>query len=131
MDWVPLAITSVVSIVASSGFWTYLQQRDKSKESTTRLLMGVAYDKITTLGIAYIERGWVTTDEYDDLNKYFFLPYKELGGNGTAERIMHQVRRLPMNSHHQHPAIFHNNQPGGIHNVQLVTRGQVNPGPPV
>lgn len=89
-------ITAVlVGIGASSGFWTYLQSKDKSKSATTRLLMGLAYDRITTLGMGFIDRGWVTQDEYEELRKYFFEPYKEFGGNGTAEKIMEEVGKLP------------------------------------
>lgn len=58
--------------------------------------MGIAYDQIHSRGMSHIERGWITTEEYEELNKYFFEPYKALGGNGTAERIMTEVGRLPI-----------------------------------
>jgi hypothetical protein len=60
--------------------------------------MGLAYDKITHLGMSYIERGWISKDEYEEFRKYLFDPYKDNGGNGVAEAIMNQVSQLPMRS---------------------------------
>jgi hypothetical protein len=121
--WLQVAITSLVTLGASSGFWAYLQHKDRAKAATTRLLMGVAYNTITTYGIAYIDRGWVTKDEYEELDKYFFTPYKALGGNGVAERVMNEVKRLPFKSHSQYSGIFRNEQnQGWTDNVRVVTR---------
>ncbi|QEQ93526.1 hypothetical protein SEA_GIRLPOWER_27 [Streptomyces phage GirlPower] len=121
--WLQLALTSLVTLGASSGFWAYLQHKDRARSATTRLLMGMAYDTITTLGIAYIERGWVTKDEYEELRKYFFEPYKALGGNGVAERIMGEVSRLPFQSHSRYSEIFRNREnEGTIKHVRVVTR---------
>jgi len=92
-----LFITALATFLASgAGFWQYLRTRDETKKATTRLLMGVAHEKIVHLGLEYIERGWVTLDEIEDFKKYLFEPYFELGGNGTAERVMHGLERLPL-----------------------------------
>jgi hypothetical protein len=121
--WLQVAITSLVTLGASSGFWAYLQHKDRAKAATTRLLMGVAYNTITTYGIAYIDRGWVTKDEYEELDKYFFTPYKALGGNGVAERIMNDVKRLPFKSHTRYSGINRNQEnQGWVENVRVVTR---------
>jgi hypothetical protein len=48
------------------------------------------------LGTQYIKRGYVTKDEFENLHDYLFVPYKKLGGNGTAEKVMDDVKRLPM-----------------------------------
>ena len=44
----------------------------------------------------YIERGYITQEEYDSLYNYLYIPYKELGGNGTAERMVNEVKKLPI-----------------------------------
>jgi hypothetical protein len=85
-------------LAASSGWWTYLRTRQENEEAHIKLLMGLAQDKITHLGMKYIERGWVTNDEYTDLRRYLYEPYVELGGNGTSERIMYAVERLPIHT---------------------------------
>lgn len=94
-----LIVTALAGfLTASSGFWVYLRNRDEAKNATTRLLMGLAHDKITFFGMQYIDRGFVTKDEYEDLRRYFYEPYIELGGNGTAERIMAALQLLPLTS---------------------------------
>ena len=44
----------------------------------------------------YLERGWVTKDEYEDIVKYLYHPYSTFGGNGLADKVMEEVKRLPM-----------------------------------
>lgn len=99
-------LISVASILASSGFWAHVQSRDSSKSATVRLLMGLAYSKVADLGIGYIERGWITRDELEEYQKYFFEPYKALGGNGVAERIHEEVVRLPFQPHSRYESLF-------------------------
>jgi hypothetical protein len=96
--WVQALIVSITSIGASSGFWAFVLKRDKEKAATTKLLMGLGYGKIVQLGLTYIEQGWITKDELEELRKYLYEPYCELGGNGVAERIMSQVSNLPIKS---------------------------------
>jgi hypothetical protein len=37
----------------------------------------------------------VTQDEYENLKVYLYNPYNKLGGNGSAERTMNLVDKLP------------------------------------
>lgn len=106
--WIRAGVIILCSILGSGGFWAYLQKRDAKGNAATRLMMGLAYDKVTTLGIRYIERGYITKDELDEFQRYFYEPYKALGGNGIAERIWMEVRGLPFHSHEHHDAIFTN-----------------------
>lgn len=88
------ALTIIGSVIASSGFWGFLQTHRKKKDVTTELLMGIAHDRIIYLGMSYVRRGWLTQDEYENLNNYLYIPYKKLGGNGTGERVMKEVEKL-------------------------------------
>ena len=94
--WVEIAITVVCAVLASNGFWAWMQSRRDKKDAKTKMILGLGHDRIVTLSMKYIERGWVTQDEYEDLNKYLYVPYREMGGNGTAERLMHEVKKLPI-----------------------------------
>lgn len=105
MDWLALVGTSVVSIIASSGFWAYIQARQTKKDGSTKLLLGLAYDKIATLGVSYIERGWITRDEYEEFRLYLYDPYKDCGGNGVADRIMEEISHLPLRSYNRYSQI--------------------------
>lgn len=96
--WIQTIVTVVCSIVASSGFWTYLQKRHEKRDGKTRLLIGLAHDRIIELGMKYIERGWITQDEYENLNDYLYKPYEAEGGNGSAKRIMTEVNKLPIHA---------------------------------
>ena len=98
--WVFALMTMVsslgVAIVGAGGFWSYLNSRDKVKKATLRLLLGLAHDRIIFLGTKYIDNKTITTDEYEDLMKYLWEPYSEFGGNGLAERVVHEVKNLPI-----------------------------------
>lgn len=83
-------------LAASGGFWVYLKNRFEHKDHVEKLIMGLAHDKILHLGIIYLEKGFVTQDEYSDLIKYFWEPYCALGGDGSAERVMNMVQILPL-----------------------------------
>lgn len=89
-------VTIVVAIFASTGFWSWLSNRSQGKSARDRLLMGIAHDRIIQLGEHYIQRGWITEDEYENLYDYLYIPYKEMGGNGTAQKVMEDVKRLPL-----------------------------------
>ena len=95
-DWVQIAITVFCAVVASSGFWAWLSKRNENKDVKTKVLIGLAHDRIIYLGMKYIERGYITRDEYENLNDYLYEPYKEMGGNGSAKRVMESVQKLPI-----------------------------------
>lgn len=95
-QWVQMAITVVCAVIASSGFWAYIQKRSERKDVKTRMLVGLAHDRILCLGMQYIERGWITRDEYENLYEYLYTPYQKMGGNGSAKRVMDIVNTLPI-----------------------------------
>lgn len=95
----PALLTVLTSLAASTGFWAFLQKKGADKISEKRLLKGLAYARIMTMGMEYIERGWISRDEYEDFRKYLYEPYSALGGNGTGERIMQEVSKLPFRAY--------------------------------
>lgn len=87
-------ITIVCAVIASSGFWAFLQKRYEKKDIRSRMLLGLAHDRIIYLGMKYIEQGEISHDDYENIHDYLYVPYKEMGGNGSAERIMKEVDKL-------------------------------------
>lgn len=85
-------------IAASSGFWAFITAKSKKKSSKDRLLLGIGCERIVSLGMTYIDRGWIYKDEYDVLIDYLWEPYSESGGDGTAERVIDGVKKLPIRS---------------------------------
>lgn len=59
-------------------------------------IRGQGHDRIIHLGGKYLERGGLTHEEYENLNDYIYQPYVNLGGNGTARRVMDEVNNLPI-----------------------------------
>jgi hypothetical protein len=93
---VPVVIAVITSLLASQGFWAYLQRKDTKKSATLRLLLGLAHDRIIFVGMSYVDRGWISKDEYEDFFNYLYQPYADFGGNGLAEKIMQEVIKLPI-----------------------------------
>lgn len=95
-EWLQIIVTIICSVIASSGFWAYLQRRYEKRDSKTELLIGLAHDRIMWLGMHYIHRGWIGQDEYENLHDYLYQPYDKSGGNGSARRVMQEVEKLPI-----------------------------------
>lgn len=96
MDWTQTLLTVICAVLASSGFWAYMQKRSEKKDTKTEMLIGLGHDRIMYLGMSYIERGYITSDEYENLYEYLYKPYEKMGGNGSAKRIMSEVNKLPI-----------------------------------
>lgn len=91
-----IVVTIACSIIASSGFWAYVMTIINKKDIKNEMLIGLGHDRIIFLGLCYIERGWISQDEYENLSQYLYRPYQKMNGNGTAKRIMTEVDRLPI-----------------------------------
>ena len=86
----------IFGILASSGFWAYLMARSKKSDAKDDLLLGLGCERIVSLGMKYIDRGWIYKDEYDTLIEYLWIPYEKSGGDGTALRVIEGVKKLPI-----------------------------------
>lgn len=93
-----MILTIVCAVIASSGFWAYISKRSEKKDVKTRMLVGLAHDRILFLGMSYIDRGYITRDEYENLYEYLYQPYEKMGGNGSVKRVMQEVNKLPIHS---------------------------------
>ena len=93
---VQIVMTIVCSCLASSGLWALIQRYLDRNDARTQMIIGLGHDRIVWLGLKYIERGWITQDEYENLSKWLYEPYEKMGGNGSAKRIMDEVRKLPL-----------------------------------
>ena len=95
-SWLQILLTIFSSVLASSGLWAYVTKRLEKKDVKTEMLIGLGHDRIMYLGMAYIERGYITSDEYENLYEYLYKPYEKMGGNGSAKRVMNEVNKLPI-----------------------------------
>ena len=92
------------SVFASAGFWSFVtyacNKKDNCKSAEAKMLLGLGHDRILYLGSVYLKEQCITKDEYENLYDYLYLPYKELGGNGTAEKMINDVKKLPIADSH-------------------------------
>lgn len=96
--WLQMVVTIVCAVIASSGFWAFIQRKNENKDVKSQMLIGLAHDRIIFLGMRYIERGWISQDEYENLHDYLYKPYEKLGGNGSAQKVMIEVNKLPIHT---------------------------------
>lgn len=96
IDHVQLIVAIVIAMFGSSGFWLWIMKRMESKDVRNKLLLGLAHDRIVYLGMQYIDQGYITQDEHENLYMYLYQPYLELGGNGGAKRVIDEVNKLPI-----------------------------------
>ena len=87
-------------LFGSQGLWTLIQtmwiNKHRKKTAENKLLLGLAFETIIYTAQKYIDRGEIEAEEYKELNHYLFEPYKEMGGNGTAARMIAEVEKLPI-----------------------------------
>ena len=105
--WTNVGVPLIVALLTSTALWGVVSKvilkrmeltakRSKADEAERKMLVGLAHDRIIHLGMVYIERGYVTQDEYENLQVYLYEPYEKMGGNGSARRVMEEVRKLPI-----------------------------------
>ena len=95
-QYIQMLITILTSLIASTGFWTFLDKVKNNNKKENAMLIGLGHDRIISLGMEYLKRGYIYEGEYDNLYNYLYIPYKALGGNGSAERIIEEVKKLPI-----------------------------------
>lgn len=93
---VQTVVAVVIAVLGSNGLWAWLQSRSKAKSARDRMLLGLGHAEIFRTAEKYIQRNGITTDELEDLIKYYYKPYAELGGNGTAQTIVEKCKQLPI-----------------------------------
>lgn len=87
-------LASAGSVFASAGFWNWLNSRHRVDDAERRMVLGIGYRCICSLASGYINDGKITHSQYKDLIHYLYEPYKEMGGDGTVERLISEVKKL-------------------------------------
>ena len=95
MNYIEMFLTILASVLASSGFWAFIQTRRDKKDAKTMMILGIGYQQIRTFGKEYMDRGWISLQEYNEFLKYLYEPYKAMGGDGAADRVKEQLALLP------------------------------------
>ena len=88
-------LTILTAILASSGLWAFLGKRLERNSAERELIVGIGHIELVFFGMQYIERGWITRDEYETMQD-LYKPYVKLGGNGSGTKIMKELENLPI-----------------------------------
>lgn len=99
----PIWITVFIAVIGSTAFARVteaviaaLKARREAREAAkkpkeipalTRLVLGVAHDKIIAKLQAYITVGRISPEDLTELKSYYISPYFECGGDGTVSAL--------------------------------------------
>lgn len=95
----------IVAIISSgalstliSGLFNLWQMRKKKQDGVREGIKILLYDRIKHLGKAYIERGYISAEELEDLTTMHEIYHDPdgLNGNGFLDAIMKNVKSLPI-----------------------------------
>lgn len=95
MTTAQIILTIVTSLLASSGLWAFLNTRLEKNNAERELIVGIGHIELVFFGMQFLERGWITRDEYDTMQD-LYKPYVKLGGNGSGTKIMKEIEKLPI-----------------------------------
>lgn len=90
-----IILTIITSLLASSGLWAFLGSRLEKNSAERELIIGIGHIELVFFGMQFLERGWITRDEYETMQD-LYKPYVKLGGNGSGTKIMKEIENLPI-----------------------------------
>ena len=90
-----LANPIITTLLGGSGIWAWAKAKSDRNNTSRSLLLEVSKNQLIALGRTYIDRGYITMDEYEEYEAEYEL-YTSIGGNGLARRVFKQVDDLPI-----------------------------------
>lgn len=91
-------VTIAVALISSSGVWGVFTMLIQKRSTSTMLVLRVTQYIIVVEANRVLQQGYMTADDYDIIMKDLYEPYKLLGGNGLAEKLVNDVTKLPIRS---------------------------------
>ena len=99
-------LISLTTALLTGGFFSFLQFMIKRHDDRTNnakaknelieeAMLAILHDRIYTTGSQIIKEGSISTEDINNLD-HLYKPYRALGGNGTCERIMGEISKLPL-----------------------------------
>ena len=100
MDIIVAIIGSSALSALISGCFAMAQSKKARKDGVSAGVQQLLYDRIKYLCKAHLDRGYIATNDLDDLERMHKIYHDDLKGNGFLDDLMNNVRRLPV-----HPAL--------------------------
>lgn len=82
-------------IAGMTLLYKMLQKNIKENNALKNGMKGILHNDIIYRCKKLLIIGEVTPEDLEEL-EYLYQPYKELGGNGTAQKMMERVYQLPI-----------------------------------
>ena len=95
MTTTQVILTIITALLTSSGLWAFLGSRLEKNSAERDLIVGIGHIELVFFGMQFLERGWITRDEYETMQE-LYKPYVKLGGNGSGTKIMKEIENLPI-----------------------------------
>ena len=73
-----------------------IQMMKEELADVKAMSLGALYDRAKFLGESYLKKGWWTVNEYEDYKTYLYTPYHKAGGDGTIDKIMLELEKMPI-----------------------------------
>ena len=84
----------IIAVFASTGLWQLLQTRyiirKKKRTPLESGVLALLHDRIYDISQDAILKGEITFAASENLDE-LYGPYKEMGGNGSAQRVMAEI----------------------------------------
>ena len=91
---------ALVSGIFSIVLWKMNRKATKEdKADDTKVALRILlYDRIKHLGRDYIERGYISSEDLEDIITMHRVYHDNLNGNGFLDSVMAQVKNLPIHN---------------------------------
>lgn len=87
--------TIVAAVLASTGFWTFLQKVVSKPRALDKLVLAIVQERFVNLAQDCINRGYVTNQQYKIMMD-IYKPYKGADGDGLVDKYWSEVNELPL-----------------------------------
>lgn len=91
--WIEFLFGIIVVVITT--MYKTLLKNVKENKALKDGMKGILHNDIIYRCKKLLIIGYVTLDDLEEL-EYLFKPYEELGGNGTAKKMMDRVYMLPI-----------------------------------
>ena len=92
-------LTIVTVVFASTGFWTflnsYIERKTRKRSDLEEGVLALLHDRIYELAKAYLAKCSISDGDHKNLDVMYKV-YHKMGGNGTAEKLVRDVDKLPI-----------------------------------
>lgn len=85
--------SSALSAVIS-GIFALINNRKKRQDGVSKGVRQLLYDRIKYLCKEHIARGYIASNDLEDLSRMHKIYHDDLEGNGFLDDLMHEVRHL-------------------------------------